>query len=130
MFQTKITDHFFQMLYQITCPLLFVNLVGISNAKPDMIQSVFSEINLPKDFDNDENYDKSGFIPEVDFSNFFKRVDFGRSLDDVFNYPELHHETARKEERHGEKITSIFRSNYKKENICSLNYRIILVYLY
>ena len=126
MSQIKITDHFFQMLYQITCPLLFVNLVGISNAKPDMIQSVFSDINLPKDFDNDESYDNSGFIPEVDFSNFFKRVDFARSLDDVFNYPELHHESSRREERNGKKIISIFRSNYIKETY----YQVILVYLY
>ena len=35
----------------------------------------FEHFNLPEGFDDDASFDKSGFIPEVDFSHFFQRVD-------------------------------------------------------
>ena len=64
----------------------------------------FAKFNLPKGFDDDTNFDKSGFIPEMDFSHFFQRVDFDRSLNGVFGSPSPQPKASRIEETIGKKI--------------------------
>ena len=92
------------MFHQVTCLILLSNIVGELNAVSDVHNSVFADINLPEGFGDDENFDKSGFIPEVDFSHFFKRVDFDRSLDDMYNTPLLRPEVERRVDKNSKKI--------------------------
>ena len=68
---------------------------------------------LPEDFDNDNNFDKSGFIPELDFSHFFQRVNFDRSLDDFIDTTGLKQEASLREETVGKNIILVQRTNSK-----------------
>ena len=68
---------------------------------------------LPEDFDNDNNFDKSGFIPELDFSHFFQRVNFDRSLDDFIDMTGLNQEASLREETVGKNIILVQRTNSK-----------------
>ena len=58
---------------------------------------------LPDEFDDDNNFDKSGFIPELDFSHFFQRVNFDRSLDDFIDTTGLNQEASKRQETIGNK---------------------------
>ena len=82
---------------------LFGEIYGVSIVrKPD-----FEHLNLPEGFDDDNSFDKSGFIPEMDFSHFFQRIDFDRSLNNFFESPELHPEPSIREERVGKKVHNL-----------------------
>ena len=68
--------------------------------------SNFGNLKLPDNFDDDSSFDNSGFIPQVDFSDFFKRVDFdrrldGRSLDAVFEPPGFYQGVSFRENEEG-----------------------------
>ena len=68
--------------------------------------SDFGNLKLPDNFDDDSSFDNSGFIPQVDFSDFFKRVDFdrrldGRSLDAVFEPPGFYQGVSFREKKDG-----------------------------
>ena len=62
-------------------------------------KSDLPHFDLPQNFDDDKNFDKSGFIPELDFSHFFKRIDFDRSLNDVFDNNEPNSEASKSKDR-------------------------------
>ena len=70
--------------------------------------SNFGNLKLPDNFDDDSSFANSGFIPQVDFSDFFKRVDFdrrldGRSLDAVFEPPGFYQGVSFRENKDGKK---------------------------
>ena len=66
---------------------------------------------LPEDLDNDNNFDKSGFIPELDFSHFFQRVNFDRSLDDFIDTTGLNQEASLREETIGKNMILVLKFN-------------------
>ena len=89
------------MLHRILCMILFVNFLGEIKGISNVRNTGFAHFNLPEGFDDDKNFDKSGFIPEVDFSHFFQRVDFDRSLSGFFDSPDPNPEASKREERIG-----------------------------
>ena len=76
--------------------ILFIVLliINVNEIKSD------SSINfqLPEQFDDDNSFDESGFIPELDFSHFFQRVNFDRSLNDFIDTTGLNQEASKREE--------------------------------
>ena len=96
------------MFYGVTCVIFIGNFFGELNGYSKTLETEFTNFNLPKGFDDDKKFDKSGFIPEMDFSHFFKRVDFDRSLNGFFDSPSIHPEASTREEKIGKKIHTRF----------------------
>ena len=87
----------FQMLRKI---LLVVSLSTIVN---EIKLATSINFQLPEEFEDDNSFDKSGFIPELDFSHFFQRVNFDRSLNDFIDTTGLNQEASKNEETIGKK---------------------------
>ena len=73
------------MIYKVICVIILIAEVKFGAG---VRKTVFSDINLPSGFDDDKSFEKSGFMPEFDFSHFFRRVDFDRDLDATIPQPE------------------------------------------
>ena len=102
------------------CYLLFLNIF-ISATPIEEINIFFTnDLTFVQTSLNkiDNSFDKSGFIPEMDFSHFFQRIDFDRSLNNFFDSPELHPEPSIREERVGKEV-----HNYINVIIIFLNNR-------
>ena len=90
---------------------LIVNLFGEIYGESIARKTDLKHFNLPEGFDDDKNFDKSGFIPEMDFSHFFQRVNFDRSFNNFFDSPELNPEPSIRNERVGKKLHNCVNVN-------------------
>ena len=89
------------MLTRISYFITFVSFLIDVKSDSNIQNSKSSHFQLPEDFDDDRTFDKSGFIPELDFSHFFQRVNFDRGLDSFLDTTGLNQEASKTEERIG-----------------------------
>ena len=89
------------MLQKISFLITFVSFLVDVKSDSTIRNAKLAHFQLPDDFDDDQSFDKSGFIPELDFSHFFQRVNFDRSLDGFFDTTGLNQEASKTDERIG-----------------------------